>query len=404
MFRVALPFQFSWLNMYRNPESIFPSNLPVIQMSHSDFSVLDIDYEDEVAQGKHNKSYDFIYYMTNTEGEVQNDCTGWGSFAKNWPLAKQAMDIMCGEMDYTGVVMGIVDSHGNSCDLPPSCSDKVLKVQYANYFESLNYMRQSKILLLPQVYDASPRVAVEAMSLNLPLLMNSEIVGGWKYINEQTGEFFRNDMSDFRSSLTKLMGNLSTYTPRSYVVNNYGRERSGRELRAFVERFADRVTLPKRSELLIPSEPVETTAALGTAISGVGPYDTTQDSPETIPIESFVIGLHVSKFKDFVQANHGSEGEFNWVHGENGWDQRVADEWVDLAGGPALDVSTYKHFEKDHFGPHAAGENEKYTSLALFAFVCTFAEHERTYHSRLLHVSLQTHPTSGWRRRALSFG
>ncbi|EJK56356.1 hypothetical protein THAOC_23775 [Thalassiosira oceanica] len=207
-------------------------------------------------------------------------------------------------------------------------------------------MRHSKFLLLPQVYDASPRVAVEAMSLNLPILMNSEIIGGWKwYINEQTGEFFRDDMSDFRSSLAKLMSNLDTYSPRSYVVANYGSNKSGAKLRSFVEEhFADRVILPKRSELLIPSEPI--------AASGVA--DTSQDSPETISIKSFVVGTHESQFKDFVQANLSSEGEFNWVHGENGWDQRVADEWVGLTGGPALNVTTYKPFEKDQFGPHAA--------------------------------------------------
>ena len=349
--------------MYRNPEAIFSPDLPVIQMSHSDFSVLDIDYEDEVAQGKHEKSYDFIYYMTNTEGEVQSDCTGWGSFAKNWPLAKQAMDIMCSEMGYTGIVMGIVDSHGNSCDLPPSCSDNVLKVQYTNYFESLDYMRQSKFLLLPQVYDASPRVAVEAMSLNLPLLMNSEIVGGWKYINKHTGEFFRDDMSDFRSSLAKLMSNLDTYSPRSYVDANYGSMKAGAKLRSFVEEhFAARVTLPKRSKMLIPSEPA----------------NTSEDSTENISIKSFVIGFHESGFNDFVQANHGSAGDFNWVRAENGWDQRVADEWVGLAGGPTLDVSTYKPFEKDQFGPHAAGETRQ-TQTRIFLLLLTLARSLMNY-------------------------
>lgn len=293
--------------MYRNPEAIFSPDLPIIQMSHSDFSVLDIDYEDEVAQGKHDKSYDFIYYMTNTEGEVQSDCTGWGSFAKNWPLAKQAMEIMCGEMDYTGIVMGIVDSRGNSCDLPPSCSDKVLKVQYANYYESLDFMRQSKFLLLPQVYDASPRVAVEAMSLNLPLLMNSEIIGGWKYINEQTGEFFRDDMSDFRSSLAKLMGNLDTYSPRSYVDTNYGSKKAGAKLRSFVEEyFAGRVTLPKRSELLIPSEPVETTAAPGVAHSDDA---TTESKPSRL---FSVFSTECSPFQDWQAQtlihNHRMQG------------------------------------------------------------------------------------------------
>ena len=250
-----------WLNMYASPDSIFPINLPVIQLSHSDFSVLEIDYDAEVAQGKHEKMYDFIYVMTNTEAEVKVDCTGWGAYAKNWPLAKKAMDIMCLEMNFTGVVLGIVDSNGNSCEIPPSCQDKLVTAPYVNYFEGLNFMRQSKFLLLPQVYDASPRVAVEAMSLNIPLLMNNQIVGGWKYINEQTGEFFNDNMSDFRSSLAKLVSRLDSYSPRSYVELNYGTKKAGSKLRAFVEEnFSDRVSLPKKSHLLIPSEPIKMTS------------------------------------------------------------------------------------------------------------------------------------------------
>mmetsp|Transcript_3067 Transcript_3067/g.6376 ORF Transcript_3067/g.6376 Transcript_3067/m.6376 type:complete len:786 (+) Transcript_3067:1646-4003(+) len=245
-----------WLNMYKNPDSIFPSNIPVIQMSHSDFSVLEIDYDVEVAQGKHEKKYDFIYAMTNTEAEVKNGCTGWGAYAKNWPLAKKAMDIMCLEMNFTGVVLGIVDSNGNSCEIPPSCQNKVVTAPFVNYFEGLNFMRQSKFLFLPQVYDASPRVAVEAMSLNVPLLMNNQIVGGWKYINDETGEFFNDNMSDFRSSLVKLVNRLDSYSPRSYVELNYGTKIAGSKLRAFVEKnFSDRVSLHKESHLLIPSEP-----------------------------------------------------------------------------------------------------------------------------------------------------
>ena len=73
-----------WLNMYRNPEAILSEELPVTQISHSDFSLLEIDFEAEVRAGLHEKIYDFIYVMTNTEAEVKNGCTGWGAFAKNW--------------------------------------------------------------------------------------------------------------------------------------------------------------------------------------------------------------------------------------------------------------------------------------------------------------------------------
>ncbi len=43
--------------MYKSTDSIFSSNIPVIQLSHSDFSVLEIDYDAEVAEGKHEKMY-----------------------------------------------------------------------------------------------------------------------------------------------------------------------------------------------------------------------------------------------------------------------------------------------------------------------------------------------------------
>ena len=30
----------------------------------------------------------------------------------------------------------------------------------------------------------------EALCLNVPIVVNSRIIGGWKYVNEYTGEFF----------------------------------------------------------------------------------------------------------------------------------------------------------------------------------------------------------------------
>ena len=244
-----------WLNMYRSPESIFPQNIPLIQMSQSDFTVLETDYDAELRAGKHEKLYDFMYVMTNTENEVKYGCAGWGSFAKNWPLAKKSLDVMCSEMNLTGVVLGIVDSNGNSCEIPPPCRNRVLRVKYVSMHEALDYMRQSRFLFVPAVYDASPRVITQAMSLNVPVLMNENIVGGWKYICKETGVFF-SGISSLKGSVMELMGNLNTYRPRSYVQQHYGRQISGKQLKGFVEKFFDhRVKLPKKSNLLIPTEP-----------------------------------------------------------------------------------------------------------------------------------------------------
>jgi hypothetical protein len=46
------------------------------------------------------------------------------------------------------------------------------------------------------------------------------ISGGWKYLNEKTGEFFH-DLSDFREQLRKIITNADVpyhYEPRKWVT------------------------------------------------------------------------------------------------------------------------------------------------------------------------------------------
>jgi hypothetical protein len=51
-------------------------------------------------------------------------------------------------------------------------------------------MLYSKFVLLPSDADASPRLLVESIVRNRPLVVNLSIYGGWKYINDKTGVFF----------------------------------------------------------------------------------------------------------------------------------------------------------------------------------------------------------------------
>ena len=64
-------------------------------------------------------------------------------------------------------------------------------------------------------------------------LVNYNILGGWKYVNKQTGEFF-NDENDFDQSLQTLLNNYDNYQPNQYFSNNYGNEHTGVELRDFL--------------------------------------------------------------------------------------------------------------------------------------------------------------------------
>ena len=121
----------------------------------------------------------------------------------------------------------------------------------AVYFD---YLKHSRFAFVPQMHDASPRVATQALIHNVPLLMNKHISGGWKYVTEQTGEFFH-DMSDFRHSLDRILRGTSIpghYTPRAWVRRHFGNENSGERLLDFVQQnFADRVNLPKHTRLLL---------------------------------------------------------------------------------------------------------------------------------------------------------
>ena len=71
--------------------------------------------------------------------------------------------------------------------------------------------------------------------MNTPVLVNRDILGGWKYVNEKTGLFFTENT--IKESVYKIMDNIkmSQYSPREYYLNNYGLKNSGRQLRDFLK-------------------------------------------------------------------------------------------------------------------------------------------------------------------------
>eukprot|EP00729_Bicosta_minor_P014796 gene14796-7959_t len=72
-----------------------------------------------------------------------------------------------------------------SLPYPPKRDYSVKKKNQDQFF---NYMKQARFQFLPQIHDASPRVAAQAMMHDLPLLMNAHISGGWKYMTDHFGD------------------------------------------------------------------------------------------------------------------------------------------------------------------------------------------------------------------------
>ena len=82
--------------------------------------------------------------------------------------------------------------------------------------------------------------------------MNGNIMGGWKYVNANTGVFFH-DMSNFRSSLNELIDNLDSFQPREYVNQHYGDSISGKRLKKFIDdNFSHRVRFPEGTTEIYP--------------------------------------------------------------------------------------------------------------------------------------------------------
>lgn len=240
-----------FLHMMREPEKHFPPHVKTILMSQSDFSLPRVPPRDYSVP----KKYDFTYSASDCD--VYIDGRGWCGWSKNWSFVKEALVVMCGEYHLTGVLVATKDKSGaRAYTIPGSCKGKVIQTTYlprqSDYFD---YLKQSRFAFLPQIHDASPRVATQALAHDVPVLMNYYILGGWKYVNDKTGEFFH-DMSDFRQSLDKILKNSDIpgrYEPRKWVLERYDDAHSGKRLLDFVqEHFSDRVRLPKGTKLLLP--------------------------------------------------------------------------------------------------------------------------------------------------------
>jgi len=227
-----------WIHCFRDPENYFPKSMPTYFASESDWS--DCNYvkpDPKITE----KKYDFIYICLKVK-DKSDKCDDWATFNKNWKLAQKCLKIMCNKFKLKGLLVG-----RKGCELPGGCSDLMETTDMLKYAD-LRYMYQkSKFIFIPNEKDASPRVLAEAFCMNIPTLINKNILGGWKYINDKTGEFFT-DENDLEKHLSIILNkvNQNAYSPRDYFVKNYGPRRSGERLKEFLyKHWEDRINIPK---------------------------------------------------------------------------------------------------------------------------------------------------------------
>jgi hypothetical protein len=214
----------TWIVCFKNPmEYGFTSKNALLEMSESDFKDPEKNVENK------DKQYDCIYSCLDDD---ENSCpmNGWNAVNRNFDLALKCFPIMVHEFNLQILVVG-----RRHCGLEEKYPGNITVVKMLPYNEFQDRLKSSRFLFIPNVYDASPRVVTEAISKDIPVLMNRNIVCGSKYITPKTGVLFT-DQYDIRSSLKELMNGIAigTFSPAQWWSQNYSRSKSGKKFRNFL--------------------------------------------------------------------------------------------------------------------------------------------------------------------------
>lgn len=220
-----------WMHCFRDPKAYLPCGLPRVFLAESDFTDarrIRPDRIDDVALPQ-DKAYDFAYVCGAGE---------WNAFCRNWKLAKRCLRLLA-DNGFTAAVFGR-DSLEELAGSPG-----LTLYPYLPWYEFHQQLARCRRLLVPNVYDASPRLLAEALCQDIPLMVNRHILGGWHYVERPSGVFF-SDARDFETALEKLL--RRRLRPREYYSRLFGPDYARRRLAKFISRLRRRAEYPHRAQ------------------------------------------------------------------------------------------------------------------------------------------------------------
>ncbi len=216
----------NWLCCFKEPTQYgFTYNNNLINISESDF--YDVDDSPSVT-----KKYDIVYVCLKDDANEKGcNSNSWNEINRNYDLALKCLPILINEYKLKVLVIG-----KSGCGLEEKYGNMIETTEMLPWEDFQNKLRESRILFIPNVYDASPRVVTESITKGLPVLMNRNIVCGSKYINAETGELFTDD-HDIRYALDQLLSRMDTISPKTWWKSNYGVKKSATKFRNFLYQF-----------------------------------------------------------------------------------------------------------------------------------------------------------------------
>jgi glycosyltransferase involved in cell wall biosynthesis len=118
------------------------------------------------------------------------------------------------------------DRRGNRTELEKLAARLRLSVEFTGEVskdEVNRYINQSKIGVMCSRLDAAPRAIMEYMAADVPVLVNSELLSGARYVGRGGG--LVRSPEDFHLGIAELLEAYQSYTPRSHYLEHYSFEK-----------------------------------------------------------------------------------------------------------------------------------------------------------------------------------
>ncbi|OEJ23073.1 hypothetical protein AR457_38475 [Streptomyces agglomeratus] len=197
----------AWLHCFREPDRFLPSSGPRALVSESDFTD---PLRVEPSRAGWPLPPQLIADVVHVSGREP-----WRQEAKNWPLAARCLGRLARE---TGLRVLVVDA--------PRDAEAIRGVTMMGPLPwrlLLAVIASARCLLVPAVLDASPRVLAEALCLDVPVVVNRAILGGWQYVNAFTGVFFEEE----DDVVAAVEGLGAGRRPRAWFTAHHGPAHAG---------------------------------------------------------------------------------------------------------------------------------------------------------------------------------
>ena len=201
-----------WLHPWQHPDKYLSSSIKQYCFSESDFV-------DPVMFSKINtesKSWDYCYFTVGGDDGIEHK--GYNVFKRLLPSLST----------YKGHVI----IYGKLPKFPKKEIKRLRNVgikvstKCFNASQVENIILKSRFGLFPNIKDCSPRMIPECLIRNVPVLVNNDIWGGWKYINDNTGKLF--GIKTFEKCIKQVLSN--NFSPRSDFMAQYGMLNSSKKL------------------------------------------------------------------------------------------------------------------------------------------------------------------------------